>query len=757
MWKLRSIFNLLLLCSAVTLVAAQGSTNTTTKWQTLKGDAPLVIARGGFSGLFPDSSFNAYSFAGLTSLTNVIVWCDVQLTKDGVGICFPDIKLDNASNVATLFKDKQSTYLVNGVSTKAWFPIDFNFKELALVNLQQGVYSRSSRFDGTVQPILTVEDVFNKVQPPPPGLWLNVQHDSFYSQHNLSMRAFVLSVSRRVVINYISSPEVNFLKSIASRINPKVTKLVFRFLGNDETEPSTNQTYGSLLQNLASIKTFASGILVPKSYILPVDTSSSYLQPATSLVRDAHKVGLEVYASDFANDVPSAFDYSYDPVAEYLSFIDNGNYSVDGVLSDFPITPSGAIDCYSHMGKGQKNQVPDLLVISFDGASGDYPGCTDKAYSKAVSDGVDIIDCTVQMTKDGIPFCMGSVNMIDGTTAAQKFSNLAVSIPELKTQNAIHSFDLNWNDIQNLQAQISNPFAKFRLFRNPAAKNEGKFMTLDDFLTFANATSVSGVLITIENAAYLAEKKGLGVTDAVLLALNKADLTTKKVMIHSNDSSVLMKFTNSKYERVYGIKEEISDIQNSTILEIKKFASSVIIGKSSVFPTEDLFLIGVTNVVAKLQAFKVKVYVQPFSNEFVSQAWDFFSDPYVEINSYVFGSGANTLDGVITGFPATANRYRRNRCIGYKETPPYMLPVGPGGLLQLMSTQYLPPAEAPYPVLTESDVVEPPLPPVAKIAPASNNTGSAPGPNSRPSGQSAITASISMISMCILLAVLVIS
>lgn len=157
------------------------------------------------------------------------------------------------------------------------------------------------------------------------------------------MRAFVLSVSRRVVINYISSPEVNFLKSIASRINPKVTKLVFRFLGNDETEPSTNQTYGSLLQNLASIKTFASGILVPKSYILPVDTSSSYLQPATSLVRDAHKVGLEVYASDFANDVPSAFDYSYDPVAEYLSFIDNGNYSVDGVLSDFPITPSGAI------------------------------------------------------------------------------------------------------------------------------------------------------------------------------------------------------------------------------------------------------------------------------------------------------------------------------------------------------------------------------------------------------------------------------
>lgn len=98
--------------------------------------------------------------------------------------------------------------------------------------------------------------------------------------------------------------------------------------------------------------------------------------------------------------------------------------------------------------------MPGLLVISFDGASGDYPGCTDKAYSKAVSDGVDIIDCTVQMTKDGIPFCMGSVNLIDGTTAAQQFSNLAVSIPELKTENAIHSFDLNWSDIKNLQGKL---------------------------------------------------------------------------------------------------------------------------------------------------------------------------------------------------------------------------------------------------------------------------------------------------------------
>ncbi|KAF8687844.1 hypothetical protein HU200_042786 [Digitaria exilis] len=68
-----------------------------------------------------------------------------------------------------------------------------------------------------------------------------------------------------------------------------------------------------------------------------------YLQPATNLVKDAHALGLEVYAYKFANDVISSYNYSYDPSAEYLQFIDNSDFSVDGVLTDFPSTASAAI------------------------------------------------------------------------------------------------------------------------------------------------------------------------------------------------------------------------------------------------------------------------------------------------------------------------------------------------------------------------------------------------------------------------------
>ncbi|KAL2466934.1 Glycerophosphodiester phosphodiesterase GDPDL3 [Abeliophyllum distichum] len=703
MYKLQflvCLFSVVLLSSLVALVAAQGSRNNTSKWQTLKGDSPLVIARGGFSGIFPDSGSFAYQLAVQLSLPNVVVWCDVQLTKDGVGICFPDLRLENGSNIDHYFKNGRKTYPVNGVPTPGWFSVDFTLNDLEPVNLKQRIYSRAPNFDGTPQQILTVEDVVNFAKPP--GLWLNVQHDAFFNQHNLTMRTFIISVSRRVVVNYISSPEVSFLRSIIARFRTSPTKLIFQFLGHDELEPSTNQTYGSLLKNLTFIQTFASGILVPKNYIWPVD-NSLYLRPHTSVVSDAHIAGLEVFASTFVNDAPLPYDYSYDPVAEYLNYVDNGNFSVDGVLSDFPITPSEAI--------------VKLLVISSEGASGDYPGCTDKAYSKAISDGVDVLDCPVQLTNDGIPFCLGSINLRDRTNVDEtNFSNLATSNPDLNIDSGIYTYNLTWSQIQStLRPAIYNPFANYSLFRNTKARNDGNFMQLSDFLAIASNAS-SGLWCLNQ---YRAEKQGLGVTDAVLDALSKAgyNQTAKKIMIKSSDSAVLKKFkSSSNYERVYMVDEDISDITNSTILGIKNFANSVVITKKSVFPTDKAFVTTQTNVVPKLQAFGFPVYVQFFRNEFASQPWDFFSDAYVEINTHFSGMGIN---GTITDFPATAAKYR---------------------------------TLAPNPILSENDVVEPPLPPVMEKPPPTTNTGNgsiAPGPTPQ-NGQPTTVASMILSSIAVL-------
>nr|GFA06278.1 glycerophosphodiester phosphodiesterase GDPDL3-like [Tanacetum cinerariifolium] len=97
--------------------------------------ALLVIARGGFSGLFPDSSGVAYNFAKDTSLTNAIMWCDVQMTKDATGICFLDLNLGNASTIdqVQVYKNRSMTYVVNGVPIHGWFPVDFSYKDLRIV------------------------------------------------------------------------------------------------------------------------------------------------------------------------------------------------------------------------------------------------------------------------------------------------------------------------------------------------------------------------------------------------------------------------------------------------------------------------------------------------------------------------------------------------------------------------------------------------------------------------------------------------
>ncbi|MQL84075.1 hypothetical protein Taro_016571 [Colocasia esculenta] len=467
---------------------AQRRARRSSPWRTLNGDAPVVVAKGGHSGLFPGYSQIAYNAAMQASLPGTLLWCDVQLTKDGLGICLPDVRMDNGTDIDEVFSNKgRSSYVVNGVPMTGHFPLDFDSAKLS-------------------QDVLAL--------PGQPSLWLNFQYNMFYSQHNLSMRSYLLSLARTSVIDFVSSPEVSFLRGLAARFSRSKTQLVFRFLEADATEPSMNQTYDSLLKNLTFIKTFASGILVPRNYIWPVNASLYLQQPNTSVVLGAHKAGLKVFAADFANDNILAYDYNYNPISEYLHFVDNNDFSVDGILTDSPVTASEAIG------------IP--MVISHHGASGVYPGCTDLAYQQAVDDGADYIDCPVQVTKDLVLICMNDVNLFKGTTVAKSpYTTRSSVIPELQSEQGVFTFNLTWKEIQqnlkrklflqislpkiyrrqcgtyehshNIRSQIETPLLKYGVVRNPLKSNDGAFMTLTNFLTFAKDKSLSGILISIED------------------------------------------------------------------------------------------------------------------------------------------------------------------------------------------------------------------------------------------------------------------
>ncbi|CAF2128268.1 unnamed protein product [Brassica napus] len=370
--------------------------------------------------------------------------------------------------------------------------------------------------------------------------------------------------------------------------------------------------------------------------------------------------------------------------------------------------------CFSHLDTKEDEEPAVVTIISKDGASGDFPGCTDLAYEKAVKDGVDILDCNVQMSKDKIPFCMSSIDLLNTTNVFDtSFRNLSSTVAEIQPKSGIYTFSLTMSQIKTLKPVITNPKEDHALFRNPRNKNVGKFLTLSEFLFLANRyNSLLGVLIKVENAVYLAKHQGISVVDAVLnkterLSTQEGQTTSIAIMFQSTDKSVLMDFKKKKLiypdELVYRVDEDIRDVTDSAIKEIMSFAGTIVISKESVLPYNGGLVKKKTDVVARLKASGFRVYVETFSNEFVTQPFDLFSDSTVEINFFVQGV---KIDGIITDFPATTARYRKSQC--YREMGMFRT----GELLPFANPRLLSPAQAPYPLLVESDVMEPPLPDV---------------------------------------------
>lgn len=95
------------------------------------GSEPVVIARGGFSGVAPESSLPAYTLAQQTSLASTILLCDVQLTKDSQAFCQYNLNLENSTDISTAFSDfKPKTYNINGKNVEGLFGVEFLAEDL---------------------------------------------------------------------------------------------------------------------------------------------------------------------------------------------------------------------------------------------------------------------------------------------------------------------------------------------------------------------------------------------------------------------------------------------------------------------------------------------------------------------------------------------------------------------------------------------------------------------------------------------------
>lgn len=182
------------------------------------------------------------------------------------------------------------------------------------------------------------------------------------------------------------------------------------------------------------------------------------------------------------------------------------------------------------------------------------------------------------------------------------------------------------------------------------------------------------IVVCKQNAPYLASKKGLDIVGAVTTALSNATLdkqSTQQVMIQSDDTAVLAKFKEvPKYRRVYVIKDIISDAPKPSVDEIKKYADAVDVRRPSIVKSTASFLSNFTKVVEEMHAANLSVHVSTLYNEYTTLAFDFFSDPMIELATLIEGL---KVDAVVTEYPATANAYLSKSSVSY----PCLPKVGP--------------------------------------------------------------------------------
>ncbi|NJM45083.1 MAG: glycerophosphodiester phosphodiesterase [Alkalinema sp. RU_4_3] len=443
------------------LLEAPIATPNPVKLNTLNGQAPLVIGHRGASGELPEHTLEAYALAIERGAD--FIEPDIVSTKDGVLIARHEPNLINTTDVASRpeFASRKRKAIVDGVEEEGFFASDFTLAEIKTLRAIMPQGFRTQAFNGVFQ-IPTLEEVINLVKQTEKdtgkkiGIYPETKHPTYHDNLGLSLEEPLLATLNKTGFTdpsrvFIQSFEVSNLKELNTKTNLPLVQLLDAYdvdyaTGKllyedvnarpyDFTVKGDTRTYADLqtTQGLAEIATYADGIGPWKRMIVSVknvdanndgkaddlnndgvinDADRVTLAP-TSLVTDAHAVGLQVHPYTFRNEPRYlASNYGGNPAKEFEQFI---NLGVDAYFTDFPGTGDLVRDqLTSTVVRSPQN--PDVLrtttfntldakapiVIGHRGASGSRPEHTLASYKKAIADGADFIEPDLVVTKDGV-------------------------------------------------------------------------------------------------------------------------------------------------------------------------------------------------------------------------------------------------------------------------------------------------------------------------------------------------------------------
>lgn len=344
-------------------------------WSTLNGAAPIVIAHRGASGLLPEHTLAAYSKAIEQGAD--FIEPDVVLTKDGVMIARHEPILDGTTDVASKFgAERQSTRVLDGVQTKAYYASDFTLAEIKTLRAIQPNASRDQSSNGlyeipTLQEVVDLAKAKSLQTGRTIGIYPEIKHSVFHAgifgdkvvEDKLVSALHTAYGNSKAAPVFIQSFEVGNLRYLNGKTDIRLVQLVdandvnpdgtlslvapyaqpFDFVVNGDP-----RTFADLLtpQGLAEIATYADGIGPWKPYLLKtvddgvdrdgdgvITASDRRIDGSTGVIEAAHEAGLLVHAYTFRDD---SGKYGHaDPAQEIATYFKLG---VDGVFTDFTAT-----------------------------------------------------------------------------------------------------------------------------------------------------------------------------------------------------------------------------------------------------------------------------------------------------------------------------------------------------------------------------------------------------------------------------------
>ena len=291
--------------------------------------APIVIAHRGASGYLPEHTTEGVVLAH--AMLADYIEQDVVLSKDGIPVVFHDLILDDLTNAASVFPDRQRP-------DGRWHVMDFTLDELRTLTVTERRSpsrpwkDRGNRFPlesgsfriSTLAEHLQLIHGLNKTRPNQAGVYVEFKGPAEHRAAGLDISKAILEVlthygydsaDDRIYLQCFDEAEVRRLRK-----ELKTPLLIIQLL----SQPAD-------AANLKAIAEVADGIGVPLSHVVTGKNADGTPQ-LTELVRDAHANALQVHVWTFRTDALPGFAGS---AAEYLEWL-VATAGVDGIFADQP-------------------------------------------------------------------------------------------------------------------------------------------------------------------------------------------------------------------------------------------------------------------------------------------------------------------------------------------------------------------------------------------------------------------------------------